>query len=156
MKKALPFEAIVLHIGICDATLPNQFGPREAPKWPDPCSPCCVTSSGCDGGRHLFPLPLSPTRKLSSIPSTESTKSRFHADRERESLRLAYAGEKAAVNKSPAGLPSYSCSLEREKGGRGVMRKSGLLLCSSFFSFYHFTCISGFNRKCLHKSRLKE
>lgn len=75
-------------------------------------TPSFITS-GCDGD----PVNFTPARihKRSSLPSTEATKSRSNADRAR-------AGEKVALNKSPAGVPSYLRFLEREKGGMGDMR----------------------------------
>lgn len=119
-----------------EAALPNHFGPRESPKWPDPCSPSCFTTSRCDGGRHLLSSPPNPC-KLSSTPSTELPKSRLAAQRERESARLAYVGEKGAIYKCPTGMPSLRRFFLKEKRGvRGDMRKSE---SGSFLSFLSLT-----------------
>lgn len=128
--------SLLLHNQSNDATLPIQFGPRETPIWPDPCSPSCVISSRCDGGRHLSQIQIPPNPcKLSSIPSTELPKSRLDAQRERQSSRLMHVGEKGAVNKCPAGMPSLRHFFLKEKRGvRGDMRKSD---SGSFLSFLH-------------------
>lgn len=41
----------------CDAVLPTKFGPLDHGIRPRQCSPCCVTTSRCDGGRRLSIFP---------------------------------------------------------------------------------------------------